>query len=118
MNRFLNVKRGLAALALVSASALAGASAQAWDGKNRHVIIINDTSEYMTELYASNIHRNTWEENVLHGRIISPGASLDVNIYDGTRHCKFDLRAVFANGAETERDNANVCTAESWTITE
>ena len=28
---------------------------RAWDGKNRHVIIINDTSEYMTELYASNI---------------------------------------------------------------
>jgi len=120
MNTLSNIKRGLAGLALVSASVLAlsatSASAQSADGKDRHVQIINGTSQYMTKFYASNVGTDDWQENILHGRTLAPGRSVNVNIDDSTGYCHYDLRAMFANGAYAERRNVDVCHVETWTL--
>jgi len=120
MKVFANTKAGLAGLALLSIPALtlahSPASAQSGDYRNRHVTVIKATSKYMVKFQASNVDRPTWEENIFHGSRLAPGASADINIDDGTRHCYYDLRATFSDGTTVERHNVNVCYVESWMI--
>jgi hypothetical protein len=87
--------------------------AQALD---RRVRVINNTSYTMTHFYASNITRRGWEEDILGDDVLISGSSLRVNIDDGTGHCRFDLKAVFANEAKVIRNNVDVCRIGSWTI--
>jgi hypothetical protein len=83
---------------------------------DRHVKIINETSHNMIRFYASNTTRRNWEENILHGGVLRPGQSVNVNIDDGTGRCMFDLRAEFSGHKYAERRNFNVCTGLSWTV--
>ncbi len=112
----LNVKRGFAALALasISAFALTGTPASArWD---RHVEVINETSNYMTAFQASRADTNSWEENIFGNKMLAPGGVVNVNIDDGSGSCYYDLRAIFTNGGHAERYNVNVCKVETWTV--
>ena len=47
-----------------------------------------------------------------------PNHYVDVNLDDGSGHCKFDLRAVMSDRREAVRRDFNVCSEDSWTITE
>lgn len=100
------------------ALALASFAASPAFAENRVVTIINDTSRSMTRFYASNVGTDDWEENIFRGDRLRPGRSADVNIDDGKGWCKFDLKAVFSDGTEVVRRRVNVCSVESWTITE
>lgn len=114
------MKRSSNLLTLTTAGAFilfaTAASAQSYDNKDRRVVIINDTSEYMVGLYASNVGTDSWEENMVRGRPVAPGASLTANIDDGTGFCHYDLRAVFESGAHVERHRVNVCNIETWRL--
>ncbi len=85
---------------------------------NRWVQVINNSSQTMMNFYASNRDRTTWEEDILGRRVLRPGQRIKINIDDGTGYCIYDMRAVFANGAEAVRWNANVCELATWTITD
>ncbi|MGN6103233.1 MAG: hypothetical protein ACTHOR_19010 [Devosia sp.] len=63
----------------------------------------------MTEFYASNVSTNSYEENILHGDVIRPGETWNINIDDGTGYCKFDFLAVFIDKTEAKKDSVNVC---------
>ena len=101
-------------LGLTFANAATGLSSQ----ENRRVRVINRASVSIYSLYASNVDRETWEEDVLGQSVIPPGGSRIVNIDDGTGHCMYDLKAVMSDGRQAIRRNLNVCTASSWTVTD
>lgn len=88
------------------------------DGRNRHVMVINDTQTTLYRLFGSNVNRTSWEEDVLGSRVLSAGERIDVNWDDGTCMCNFDLKAEFSDGTETVRRNFNVCTESAWRIVE
>jgi hypothetical protein len=100
------VREGLFAIALAAASLIGAASAQAED---RHVRIINETSHTMVHFYASNVAENSWQEDILGRDVVKPGEDVNINIDDGTGHCKYDFLAVFDDGDKLERHNINVC---------
>ncbi len=112
----LSVKHGFAALALASISALALTGTPASARWNRHVEVVNDTSDYMVAFHASRVGARTWEEDILGSRKLAPGNSVNVNIDDGSGSCQFDLRAEFAGGGHAERYNVDVCKVETWTV--
>jgi hypothetical protein len=85
---------------------------------DRRVRVYNNTSYSMTEFYASNIERGTWEADILGLDVVRSGEDVRINIDDGTGHCYFDLKAVFSNGQKVIRRNVDVCKVRSWSISD
>ena len=107
-----------ALICLALASVVASSAAAAQDGKNRIVLINNKTGYVVNEIYASNTSATDWQEDILHENTLQPGATLRANIDDGTGHCVFDFRIVFADGTEAEKRDFDVCTMEALNITD
>ena len=96
-----------------------GLVSSAQSGENRHVKVINRASSSIRYFYASNVDRGTWEEDILGAfRVIAPDHYRIIDIDDGTGHCLYDFRAVLDDGREAITHNVNVCTEESWTVTD
>ena len=112
----LAARAGLFAAAAATALALSTGVASA--AEDRHVRIINETRHTMVHFYASNTSRTTWEEDILGRRVLKPGQDVNINIDDGTGHCKFDFKAVFDDGDELVRNNIDVCRISSYRYSE
>jgi hypothetical protein len=104
------------AISLFAFCLLGLSTAHAQDGRNRHVLVINETSFTLEKFYASNIGTNDWQEDILGLGVLAPGRSVNVNIDDGSSYCHFDLKAVFSNGQQVIRRNVNVCQLERWIL--
>jgi hypothetical protein len=94
------------------------AAAQCGDGKDRHVIVNNDSSLAIYSFYASRVGIADWQEDILGTHTILPGHESHINIDDGSCSCHYDFKAVMADGQVIIRQNVNVCTAEVWTISD
>lgn len=105
----------LIGLAFAAVATLGMTSANAQD---RRVNIINETSYVIVEFYASNVGERDWEEDILGADILEPGASVMVNVDDGTGYCKYDFMAVFDDGDEVVKEDVNVCEISSFRFTE
>jgi hypothetical protein len=77
---------------------------------DRRVIVTNQSDNTVVHLYGSNVNTSSWEEDILGSRILSSGESIRVNFDDGTGHCLFDIKAVFADGRSVKAEAVNVCT--------
>jgi hypothetical protein len=106
----------LAAATVVSLAAVA-TPAQAQDGRDRRVTVINASGQVLREMYASPVTSGSWEEDMLGSNVLGSGRRMVFNIDNGTNACRYDLKAVMGNGREHIRRNVNVCTISSWTIT-
>ncbi|MEQ1688125.1 MAG: hypothetical protein ABL874_06105 [Sphingopyxis sp.] len=95
-----------------------GGSNQCTDGRDRHVVVRNDTSTTLFRLYGSNVNRSSWEEDVLGSDVLAAGQSVNVNWDDGSCECMFDFKAEFSDNTETIRRGFNVCTESQWRIVE
>jgi hypothetical protein len=102
------------ALALAFAGTLV--STNAADALDRRVKVINNTSQTMVRLQASNIGTNSWEEDILGNRVLGSGREIVVNLDDRSGYCVFDLKATFRSGASAIRRRVNICKVASWTI--
>jgi len=108
------VKNKLIAAGFLIMAFLAATAAQA-DNFNRRVKIENYTSQTMMYFYASNVDRTTWEEDILGSSVVPAGRSIMINIDDGSGYCRFDFRAIFADGSESVRSGVNVCEVGVYT---
>jgi hypothetical protein len=83
----------------------------------RRVQIINRSTSPIEYLHASNSDYPRWDEDILGPmRVLRPGQSIDANIGDGSRHCRYDLRAILLDGREAVESDFNVCANISWTV--
>ena len=89
----------------VAATAAAG---QSRDGYNRRVRIHNQTGWTMTHFYASDSRVDDWQEDMLGSGVLNAGASVVMNIDDGSGACLYDFKARFTNGQELTRFRVNV----------
>jgi hypothetical protein len=96
----------------------AAAQAQSFDRYDRRVEVINQTSVPLWSFFASTARTDSWEEDILGSDILLPGRSLTVNIDDGSGYCRYDLKAVLADGREVTEFDFDVCSMASWTIYE
>lgn len=108
--RMLSISFVLATLLLALAAA-GEAIAQ-----DRRVVVINGTNTVVNSFYASNVNRNSWEEDILGNGVLQPGQRVTVNIDDGSGACLFDFKAVLASGRKVELHRVDVCRIDSWTI--
>ena len=70
----------------------------------------------MVAFHASRVKVSDWEENILGGDKLKSGTSLVINIDDGSGGCKYDFKAVFADGEEVISEDNNVCELELFTF--
>lgn len=123
LNR-LTLGAGLVAVLLAQSVPVVAASASATKGQpaasaqNRKVRIINETRHTMMRFYASNVDRTDWEEDILGQGTLNSGASVVINIDDGSGACLFDFKGVFDDGDEVIQNRINVCEIESFRFTE
>ena len=95
--------------AAISAVAFGTMGFQSNDGQDRRVRIINATGVTMTHFYASNSGQDEWQEDILGQDVLANGASVRINIDDGSGACLYDFKARFSDGDELERYRINVC---------
>ncbi|MGL4439967.1 MAG: hypothetical protein ACRCUE_11915 [Bosea sp. (in: a-proteobacteria)] len=86
------------------------------DAQDRRVRVVNNTSQVMVRLQASNINRTSWEEDILGRNVLLPRQATRANLDDRSGQCLFDLRATFRNGATATRRRINICQISTWTI--
>lgn len=103
---------GLLVAATMVVSALSATTA---DAAGRRVRIINNTNVPIHSFYASNVSRQSWEEDILGNDVIPAGGSMMINIDDGSGACLFDFKAVFDDGDVLVRNRINVCRISSYT---
>lgn len=104
-------------LAGVVALAVAATAVTAWaQSYDRRVQIVNATSETMMYFYASTVDAATWEEDILGDAVLPSGNSVIINIDDGSGYCRYDFRAVFADGSEAVQAGVNVCEVATFTF--
>lgn len=102
-------------LSAIAVTALAGThTALAAD---RQVKIVNKTKTPLYGFYASRTSTNDWEEDILGDDVIMPGASLTINIDDGSGACKFDFKGEFEDGDEVVKTNVDVCKISVFSFT-
>jgi hypothetical protein len=111
LSKFGNIIRAAVAVPVLAASLLGASAASAED---RRVRIINETSHTIVRFYASNVGRNSWEEDILGRSVLRPGESVVVNVDDGSGYCLFDFKAVFDDGDELTRSRVDVCKISSY----
>lgn len=110
--------RKLAISVMMATAALIGLAAAPATAQDRHVQIINETQHTIVHFYASNIGRDTWEEDILGEKVLPVGQSVNINIDDGTDACLYDFKAVFDDGEELVRNRIDVCTIGTYRYTE
>ena len=109
-------------LALFSLTGLIPAFAD--QGANS-VVVVNNTSYSIYELYASSSSAASWDasSNLLGSQGIAPGQQVTVNIpssgwWDSGDACSYDLMAVlYGTQQYGYQYSVNVCGGASWTIT-
>jgi hypothetical protein len=82
---------------------------------DRNVDIINNTKKTIQKFYASRTKLSDWQENILKGDPVKPGETQPIDIDDGSGSCKFDFKAVFADGTEAVNENVDVCSVSTIT---
>ena len=103
--------------AAISAVAFGTMGFQSNDGQDRRVRIINATGVTMTHFYASNSGQNDWQEDILGQDVLANGASVVINIDDGSGACIYDFKARFSDGDVLERYRINVCQITEYRYT-
>lgn len=102
--------KGIGVAVLVALLTMPGASiAQSDDGNNRRVEVHNHTNTTIWEFHASTTNRDEWEEDILDDGIISAGGRQRINLDDGSRRCKYDVKVTFRGGATLVKANIDVC---------
>ncbi len=82
---------------------------------NRVMDITNNTGVTMREFYASNTGQNSWGPDQLGSSVLRSGRYITINFDDGTGACRYDFKAVFADGDVVKNSNINVCAQTGWT---
>lgn len=107
--------------AILGVTLLCGAGAavaKSDDGNDRRVVISNESNSIVTEVHASNVGTDDWEEDMLDDDTIDSGDSMTFNIDDGTDACYYDFKVVFDDGTYTTKYKVNVCQVSTLHVTE
>jgi hypothetical protein len=101
-------------IGITAAAMLAACPAFADDDLNFR--LNNGSSSPVVGFFVSHAGANTWEDNLMRGRTLAPGASIDVVIADGRTTCDYDIKVAFADGDETDDRGLDLCEMGSYTV--
>lgn len=113
-------RRNLIAAVLAALGWIASAPAEAQDGHQRWIDIINQSDVTIERFYATDVGTNSWGPDLLGQDVVAPGRRYRVEPTRGQMRrgfCQYDMKVVFANGAEREFRRVNLCEATAIVCT-
>lgn len=87
-------------LTLVSGSAIAN---------DAFFTLVNKSDYVISELYASPINTDDWEDDILGQDVLDPGQRLNVTVSDGSDQCEYDMKVVDEDGEEHILEGLDIC---------
>jgi hypothetical protein len=95
------------ALGAISLAARAG---------ERHIVLTNNASQPLIEIYVADDGTDNWQEDGLGSEFLLPGNSVSVDIDDQNANCRVDIKTVLDNGSSLVRRGVNACRAEGSAV--
>ncbi|KKB78796.1 hypothetical protein VW35_09850 [Devosia soli] len=106
-----------AILGAVAALTLAGALPAA--AQNVEFTLINNSSQALHYFYAAPSNTEDWGDDLLGDTgTLESGMQATTYIYDGSDQCLYDFRFETAEGGELEAYEVDICTLNSYTLTD
>ena len=81
-------------------------------GRERHVLLTNNTREAIVEVHVSDVNSGNWQADLLGSDYLVPGGSVLVDIDDRDGRCRVDVRTVLDDGSDLVSRSVNVCRSE------
>lgn len=85
---------------------------------DRRVRIVNESKQAIISFFGANVGVRDWPESLLGGDALKPGASVVLDLEDGSGYCRFRFRAIFDDGVELVRQSVNVCEVGTYRYTD
>ena len=85
---------------------------------NRWVKVINESSRDVWYIYGTNAGDTGWGRDRLGDQVLHSGYNIKINFDDGSNACIFDLKAESKYGTSWVKRGINVCSTETWTLTD
>ena len=82
----------------------------------RHVVLTNNTSEQIIEIYVSDDRTDNWQEDYLGLEFLPPGSSVSVDVDDRNGNCRVDVKTVLSNGSSRVYRDVNACLADGHAV--
>ena len=82
----------------------------------RHIVLTNNTSQPITEIYVADDGTDNWQEDGLGSEFLLPGNSVSVDINDQNANCRVDIKTVLDNGLSLVHRGVNACRAEGSVV--
>jgi len=94
---------------LLSVAALVATSCLPAQAIEKNLTVVNKTNFVINAFYATNVSKEGWGDNRIAGEPLAAGASVKLDLDDGTGYCLFNLRAVFEDGEVVDKERVNIC---------
>ena len=85
--------------------------------QDKRVVVVDRASSPILEFHATPTGEEDWGDDLLGRAVIGVGRFRMVDVEDGSPTCYYDFKAVLANGGTAFRYHVDVCSTESWTVT-
>jgi hypothetical protein len=105
-----------AALGIDQCPLALGATSLAPRAGERHIVLTNNTSQPIIEIYVADDGTNNWQEDGLGSELLLPGNSVSVDIDDQNANCRVDIKIVLDNGLSLVHRGVNACRAEGSVV--
>ncbi|TGX53992.1 hypothetical protein E5A73_07630 [Sphingomonas gei] len=102
--------------ALFMALLYLGVSAAQAQERDRMITVQNHVGDTIVELYGSRVATGSWENDLLGDGVMDDASHRQINMYDGTEACRFDFKAVLADGSKQYRWDQDVCVISTLTF--
>ena len=103
-------------LLIGAGAALLMATTAAFADDDLNFKLNNGSSSPVVGFFVSHVGTNSWEENLMEGRTLAPGSSINVIIADGRTNCDYDIKVEFADGDTTDERGLDLCEMGSYTV--
>ncbi len=85
-------------------------------GRERHVLLTNNTHEAIVEVHVSDVGSGNWQPDLLGSDFLMPGGSVSVDVDDRSGRCRVDVKTVLDDGSDLVNRSVNVCRNEDSAV--
>ena len=85
---------------------------------SRGLDLVNRSHAAVLSFHVANAGSDQWDQDLLRRRGLQPNHFVQLDLADPTGFCRFDFKVEFADGTNLIRRNVNVCTQQTYTLTD
>jgi hypothetical protein len=84
----------------------------------RNLDLVNNAHAAVSGFFASTPGANHWDANLLEGHALRTNFFVQLDLDDPNSGCHYDFKTVFADGNSVIHRNVDVCTSQTYKLTD